>query len=63
MAAKNVTDLRILKTFGGDRESAIRFEMMTPNGPVQVCDWVEIENGEILAITSFYDPTNLPYRE
>ena len=62
MAAKNVTSLRILKTLGGEDEAVIRFEMMTPNGLVQVCDWVETADGEIVSITSFYDPTNLPYR-
>jgi SnoaL-like domain len=62
MAAKNVTSLKIIRTLAGDGESAIWFEMMTPNGLVQVCDWVQTHNGEIIAITSFYDATNLPYR-
>ena len=52
LAAKNVTSLKIVKTLGGDGESAIWFEMMTPNGMVQCCDWVQTENGEIVAITS-----------
>ena len=59
MAAKNVTSLEIVKTLRGDGESAIWFEMMTPNGLVQVCDWVQTDNGEIVAITSFYDATDL----
>ncbi len=63
LAAKNVSDLRILKTLGGENEAAIWFEMWTPNGMVPVCDWVEVNNGEIAAITSFYDPSSLPHRE
>ena len=59
MAANNVTSLKIVKTLGGDSEAAIWFEMMTPNGVVQCCDWVQTENEEIVAITSFYDATDL----
>ena len=59
MAAKNVTSLKIVKTLSGDSESAIWFEMMTPNGLVQCCDWVQTDNEEIVAITSFYDATDL----
>jgi hypothetical protein len=63
LAAKNVTSLRIVKILSGDGESAIWFEMMTPNGLVQCCDWVETDNEEIVAITSFYDATGLRQRE
>ncbi len=63
MAARNVTSLEVVKTLGGEDDAAIWFKMMTPNGLVQVCDWVEARDGEIVAITSFYDPTGLPYRE
>lgn len=63
MAAKNVTSLEIVKVLSGEGESAIWFRMVTPNGLVQVCDWVQIQNEHIVAINSFYDPTSLPYRE
>ena len=59
LAAKNVTTLEIVKTLSGDGESAIWFEMGTPNGLVQCCDWVQTANEEIVAITSFYDATDL----
>ena len=59
MAAQNVASLNILKTLGGKSEAAIWFEMKTPGGVVQVCDWVESKNGEIVAITSFYDASSL----
>ncbi len=59
LADKNVTTLTILKTLGGDGESAIWFEMGIPNGLVQCCDWVQTDNSEIVAITSFYDAAGL----
>ena len=40
LSAKNVTSLKIVKTLGGEGESAIWFEMMTPKGLVLCCDWV-----------------------
>ncbi|TQV85977.1 nuclear transport factor 2 family protein [Aliikangiella coralliicola] len=59
LAEKNVTSLKIIRTVSSDSESAIWFEMGTPNGVVQCCDWVKIERGKIIAINSFYDATNL----
>jgi hypothetical protein len=59
LAAKNVTSLEIVRTLAVDNECAIWFEMGTPNGIVQVCDWVQTDGNEIVAITSFYDATEL----
>lgn len=59
LAAQNVTDLRILRVLSDGDEAAIHFEMSTPSGPVQVCDWVRAHNGEIQEIHSFYDATGL----
>jgi len=44
-------------------ESAIWLEMMTPNGLVQRCDKVQIDNNEIIVITSFHDAADLRARE
>jgi hypothetical protein len=63
MAAKNVTSLEIVSVLSGDDESAIWYEVTTPNGLLQACDWVQTKNEVIVAITSFYDATDLPYRE
>lgn len=63
MAAKNVTSLKIVNTLSGDGEAAIWYEVTTPNGLLQACDWVQTDNEVIVAITSFYDATDLPYRE
>ena len=54
LAAKNVSTLEILKTLGGENEAVINFVMSTPSGPVHVCDWVKTNNGEIVAVTSYY---------
>jgi len=48
LAARNVVSLNIVKTLGGDSESVIWFEMMTPGGLVQMCDWVETDAMESL---------------
>lgn len=59
LAAKNVTALRILRTLPGSTSAAIHFEMQTPKGPVQVCDWVVVRGGAITEIHSFYDASGL----
>ena len=62
LAAKNVTELKIHRVMGNDREAVIHFEMETPGGLVQVCDWVVVVDGEIAEIHSFYDATGLRER-
>ena len=59
LARKNVTELKVLRTLAGENEAVIHFEMQTPAGPVQVCDWVVAEDGLISRIHSFYDATTL----
>ena len=59
LAAKNVSSLKIHKIISEGDDAVIWFEMETPNGTVDVCDWVETENEQITAITSFYDARNL----
>ena len=59
LAAKNVTELEILRTVSSLNEAAIHFEMQTPKGPIHVCDWVVVKDGEITEIHSFYDATEL----
>ena len=59
LAAKNVTELRIHRVLSNANEAAIHFEMQTPKGPVQVCDWIVVKDGEITEIHSYYDATEL----
>lgn len=59
MAKQNVTKLTILRTVSSSNEAAIHFEMQTPKGLIQVCDWIVVEKGQITEIHSFYDATEL----
>ncbi len=59
MAARNVTQLRILRTLSSSNEAVIHFEMQTPKGLIQVCDWIVVADGQITEIHSFYDATEL----
>ena len=59
MAARNVTELRIRRTLSSSNEATIHFEMQTPKGPIQVCDWIVVEDGQTTEIHSFYDATTL----
>jgi hypothetical protein len=59
LAAKNVTELSIIRILSRGNEAAIHFEMQTPKGRVHVCDWVVVKSGEISEIHSFYDATGL----
>ena len=51
--------LEIVKTLGQGDEAAIWYEMQAPSGTIACCDWVHVRDGEIAAITSFYDATSL----
>jgi hypothetical protein len=59
LAKQNVTELKIVRTIGSANEAVVHFEMQTPAGLIQVCDWVVVENGQITEIHSFYDATEL----
>ena len=59
LAAQNVTTLTIRRVLASGDSAAIHFEMTTPKGPVEVCDWVVVSDGEIQEIHSFYDATLL----
>ena len=59
MAARNVTKLTIRRTLAQGNQAAIHFEMQTPTGPIEVCDWVVVDDGQIAEIHSFYDATDL----
>lgn len=59
LAARNVTQLRVLRTLSSSNQATIHFEMQTPKGLIQVCDWVVVEDGQITEIHSFYDATEL----
>ncbi|MCB1045044.1 MAG: nuclear transport factor 2 family protein [Acidobacteria bacterium] len=59
LAAKNVTELRVIRTVSSGDACAIWFEMRTAQGWVPVCDWVTTKDGMITSIHSFYDASGL----
>lgn len=59
MARKSVVDLTIKDVIASGNQAAVRFENKTPNGIVDSCDWVRVENDQIKEIRSFYDSTKI----
>lgn len=59
MSERNVTKLTVNRVLGRGTQAVIWFDMHTPGGTIPVCDWVMVENGEIIKIRSFYDATTL----
>lgn len=59
LAAKNVAELTINRVMSAGNDAVVHFTMQTPTGPVECCDWVVAENGEITEIHSFYDASGL----
>ncbi len=57
MARKSVVELRIKNVIASGNQAAVWFENRTPNGVVDSCDWVRVENDQIREIRSFYDST------
>jgi len=55
LARKSVVELKVLDVIGSGDRAAVRFENRTPEGVVESCDWVRVENGLIQEIRSFYD--------
>ncbi len=55
MARKSVQELVIRDVIASGNQAAIWFENRTPNGVVQSCDWVRVENDRIEEVRSFYD--------
>ena len=59
LAKKNIVEMKIMRTLGGDDEAVIMYEKQTPKGPAPACDWVFVKNGEIVEVRSFYDAIEL----
>jgi hypothetical protein len=47
--------LEIREVVAGGDQAVVWFANTTPNGVVETCDWVRIENDRIREIRSFYD--------
>ncbi|MEM7050682.1 MAG: nuclear transport factor 2 family protein [Acidobacteriota bacterium] len=59
MSRQNVASLTVRSTLAEPGQAVVRFDMETAHGTIPVCDWVWIAEGEIRAIHSFYDATDL----
>lgn len=59
LAKQIVTKLKIHRTVGSPDQAAIHFEMDTPKGTIQCCDWITVDGDQIAEIHSFYDATEL----
>ena len=57
MARKSVSKLTIREVIAEGDRAAVWFENLTAEGGVESCDWVEVADGVITEITSFYDTT------
>ncbi|MGD8277942.1 MAG: nuclear transport factor 2 family protein [Gemmatimonadota bacterium] len=55
MARKSVLELQVRDVIASGEQAAVRFANRTPNGIVETCDWVRVENDRIIEIRSFYD--------
>ena len=59
LARKSVQKLKVIDVIGSGEQAAVRFENHTPNGVVESCDWLRVENGVINEIRSFYDASRI----
>lgn len=59
MAQTDVIELRILRVLSDGDQATIHFEMRTPVGPIEACDWLRVEGSVIKEVHSFYDATEL----
>jgi hypothetical protein len=61
MARKSVMELEVREVIASGSRAAVWFVNRTPNGDVETCDWVRVEDDTIKEIRSFYD--SAPIRE
>ena len=61
MARKSVMELKVREVIASGNQAAVWFENRTPEGVVETCDWIRVENDLIQEIRSFYD--SAPVRE
>ena len=61
MARKSVQQLEIRSVIAAPDRAAVWFDNVTAAGAVASCDWLDVEDGLIREIRSFYD--SAPVRE
>lgn len=55
MARKSVAELVILETITRGDVAVVRYENRTPNGAVEVCEWIRFAGDVIREIRAYYD--------
>lgn len=59
MARKSVVELTVKDVIASGNQAVVRFENRTPNGVVESCDWIRVENDLIQEVRSFYDSAKI----
>lgn len=55
MSRKSVLGITVKDVVAGEGRAVIAYELETPAGTVDACDWVFVENGLIREVNSYYD--------
>ena len=55
MSRKTVVGITVKDVIGAKDRAAITYELETPAGTVEACDWIFVENGLIREVNSYYD--------
>lgn len=55
MSRKSVQKITVRDVIEGEDRAAITYELKTPAGTVEACDWVYVKDGRIREVHSYYD--------
>lgn len=51
--------LSVVRSLSNESEAVIHYTMQTPDGDLDACDWVKVEDGRLTEVHAFYDATTL----
>ena len=55
MSRKSVVKITVRDVLAGEDRAAITYDLETPRGTVEACDWVFVREGRIREVNSYYD--------
>ena len=55
MSRKSVRGITVKDVLEGEGRAAITYDVETPAGTVEACDWIFVEDGRIREVNSYYD--------
>ncbi|MDH3207509.1 MAG: nuclear transport factor 2 family protein [Gemmatimonadota bacterium] len=55
MSRKSVLSITVRDVIEDEGRAAITYELETPAGRVEACDWIFVEQGRIREVNSYYD--------